>query len=204
MKTNIPAIVLAAGKSMRMGKPKLLLPLNGKPLIEHSLRTLSNGGANPIVLVVGALYNELAPIGHAYGAQTVRNTDPDGDMASSVLTGLRFIPTGTTGVLILPGDHPQILPQTVNALMLQHGQNPGHILIPQYAEKRGHPTLFPTALLKDLGKDRNLRDIINAHPGSIRTVHVEDPGILHDIDTPEDYAAIIESESGALGTFMRG
>ncbi len=188
---------------MRMGKPKLLLPLNGKPLIEHSLHTLSDGGANPIVLVVGALYNELAPIGDAYGAQTVRNTDSDGDMASSVLTGLRFIPPGTTGVLILPGDYPRISPQTVNALMLQHRQDPSHILIPQYGEKRGHPTLFPTALLKDLGKDRNLRDIINAHPNSIRIVHVNDPGILHDIDTPEDYAAIIESESGDPATFMR-
>lgn len=129
-----------------MGRPKQLLPLNGIPLIEHSLKTLAaSGGRNRAV--AGALLDELVPIGSKYQAKIVRNPDSAGDMASSVLSGLRAAGDGATGILIHPADYPCVQPETVAVLIYQHEQNPHEILIPVYQNRRGHPALFPRILL---------------------------------------------------------
>ena len=174
-----------------MGKPKQLLPLHGLPIIEHSLKTLSAGGACPLVLVVGAMHDDLAPIGKRYGAHIVRNPAPDGDMASSVLAGLNATDHNITGVLIHPGDYPLVQPKTIEVLIDRHNQAQSDILIPVYNERRGHPALFPRALLDNLGNGTTLRDIINAHPDTVRLIAVDDSGILQDVDTPEDYATLL-------------
>jgi len=189
----IPAIVLAAGKSTRMGRPKPLLPLDGLPLIAHSLNTLSAGGAGPMVLVTADLHDALVPIAAAHQAHLVRNPQADGDMASSVLSGLRALTTlaaNADGVLIQPGDYPRVLPATVATLIRLHASHRDDILIPICQHLRGHPTLFPRVLLAELGHGKTLRDIIGAHPDAVRLVPVDDPGVLQDVDSPEDYAAL--------------
>lgn len=173
-----------------MGRPKQLLPLDGRPLIEHALRTLAASGVDEIVLVAGSLYNELAPLCRRYRARIVRNADLQGDMAGSVRLGLSAARIDTSGILIFPADYPKITAETIDRLIAEHGQTPKDILVPTCGGRRGHPVIFPRYLLKGIGSSITLRDVMRLHAAHVRHVPVDDAGILLDIDTPEEYAAI--------------
>lgn len=174
-----------------MGRPKQLLPFRGHTLIEHCLRTAAAARVEAIVLVTGTLHESLAMIAAPYGARTVRNAEPEGDMASSIRAGRAALPHDTTGVIIHPGDYPLVHPDTVSALIAQHRQNPHAIVRPTSANRHGHPVLFPRALLDTLEEGQTLRDLIIAHPDALCSIAVQDAGILQDIDTPADYAALL-------------
>ena len=115
-------------------------------------------------------------------------------MASSVIAGIGFVATNTTGIIIFPGDYPRVLPTTIKALIHQHTLTPDAILIPFHQDRRGHPTLFPRKMLEALKNGGTLRDIIATHHNVVCMVPVDDPGIHQDVDTPQDYALLIADQ----------
>lgn len=173
-----------------MGRPKQLLPLDGVPLVEHSLRTLAASRVDEIILVAGSLFDELCPFSWRYRSRIVCNPDPAGDMAGSVRIGIIAARVDTSGFLIYPADYPKIRVETINLLLAEHAQLPRDILVPMYGYRRGHPTIFPRFLLKGLCCGLTLRDVLRLHQECVRQVPVNDAGILLDIDTPEEYEAI--------------
>lgn len=173
-----------------MGRPKQLLPLDGRPLIEHALRALAASRVDEIVVVAGSLYNVFAPLCRKYRARIVRNPDPASDMMKSVCIGLSAARIDTSGILIFPADYPRITIETINYLLAEHDKSPRDILVPTSRGRRGHPVVFPRFLLKGLGGRTTLRDVMRLHAAHVRHVPVDDAGILLDIDTPEEYAAI--------------
>jgi molybdenum cofactor cytidylyltransferase len=187
---GIAAILLAAGKSRRMGCCKQLLPLGGSTVIDRCLDTLFKGGADEVVVVISEAGQSVAEAVSAYPVRTVVNPDPEGDMASSVRTGRDAISSAASGVLICLCDYPLVSANTITGMITQHQLQPDQIIIPCFDGQRGHPLLFPGSLLDRLETGMILRDLIREHPQQIHYLETEDPGILMDMDTPEDYRRI--------------
>jgi len=186
---RVAAILLAAGKSRRMGSCKQLLPLGGVTVIGRCLDALVTGGAGEVVVVVSEAGNEVADAARAYPVRIVVNPESDGDMASSVRAGRDALPPDVGGVIVALCDYPLVSAATVTRLIEEHADSPG-IIIPCHGGRRGHPLLFPRAILNELTGGLILRDLVQRNPERIRCLDVDDPGVLIDMDTPEDYLRI--------------
>lgn len=190
MPPQVSAIVLAAGSSRRMGRSKQLLPLGPSSVIRHCLDSIVDSGLRDIVIVLGVDCAGMADAISGMPVRPVVNADPRSDMAGSVRLGLRQVAPASTGVLICLADHPLVSSETVTGLVNAHRSSPDSILIPLYQGRRGHPTLFPRKAIDDIFTAETLRDVIVSRAGSVRTVDVDDEGVVLDLDTPEDYERI--------------
>jgi molybdenum cofactor cytidylyltransferase len=190
VKGSVAAILLAAGKSRRMGSCKQLLPLGEKTVIARCLDTLLAGGVTGIVVVVAEAGNEVAAAVQDYPARIVVNPEGAGDMASSVRTGRAALATEASGVIVALCDYPLVLSATISRLLSTHRESPDDIIIPCHREEHGHPLLFPRTILEELADHLILRDLVRREPARIRCLAVDDPGVLLDMDTPDDYRRI--------------
>lgn len=187
---TVAAILLAAGKSRRMGSCKQLLPMGGHTVIGRCLDALVTGGVGEIVVVVAEEGNGVARAARDYPVTVVANPECDGDMASSVRAGRDALTGENGGVIVFLCDYPLISAATIARLAAAHGDAPDGIVIPCHQGRRGHPLLFSRAILAELTHDLILRDLVRRDPGRIRCLEVDDPGVLLDMDTPEDYSRI--------------
>ena len=191
MTGSVAAILLAAGKSRRMGSCKQLLSLGESTVIVRCVVALVTGGAGEIVVVVSEEGHEVAEAVRDYPVRIVVNPECEGDMASSVRAGRDALPAEASGVIVCLCDYPLVSAGTINSLIVEHGDSPGSIIIPCHQERRGHPLLFPRAVLNELVDDMILRDLVRRDPNRIRSLDVADPCVLLDMDTPEDYRRIL-------------
>ena len=175
-----------------MGTCKQLLQLEGKTVMARCLENLFAGGIEDVIVVISSSQDEVARVAEKYPVLLVRNTDPDGDMATSVRTGLGALPSSATSVLIALCDYPLVTAETISRCIAEQRRWPDDIIIPCHNGRRGHPPLFPRRMLDDLAKPLTLRDLLLAYPKQIQHLEVQDPGVLIDMDTPEDYRRINE------------
>lgn len=190
MPQRVSAILLAAGRSQRMGRSKPLLPLGDRPVICHCLDGLLDAEIDEVIVVTA---QNRAEIEFAVGALPVRlvdNPDPASDMAGSVRVGMQAVSAAATAVLVCPVDHPLVSAITLHALIEEHRLDPAAILIPFFKERRGHPTLFPRAVIEELHGAATLRDVVRRDPARVRLIEVADEGAVIDMDTPDDYARV--------------
>jgi len=175
-----------------MGRTKQLLPLGDKPVIRRCIDTLHEAGIKEIAVVIGACRNELT--GHLQGLPVTIavNDTPDSDMAESVRAGLRRLQHASPAVLVCLSDHPLVAVETIKSIVHKHHKFPGNIIVPAYGNRRGHPVLFPRSILDEIFSSMTLRDIVRRHPARVRLVPVQDEGVVLDMDTPEDYAALLK------------
>lgn len=191
MGPNVSAILLAAGSSRRMGRSKQLLPLDDKPVIRHCLDALIAADIRDIVVVVSAPENGVTAALKQLPVTVAVNNLPGSDMAESVRTGLRRLDNQPTGILVCLSDHPLVSAETIRTITRHHGETPDPIIIPCHGSKRGHPTLFPSRIIREILSGGTLRDIVGRHGGMIRLVDVKDEGVVLDMDTEEDYHVIV-------------
>jgi molybdenum cofactor cytidylyltransferase len=184
------AILLAAGKSRRMGSCKQLLPLGDRTVIDRCLDTLVTAGINEIVVVVSPEGRSVAEAARKHPVRIMVNPESGGDMASSVRAGRDALTTDARGVIVFPCDYPLVSAGTISSQIEEHGESPGSIIIPCHRGKSGHPLLFPRKILNELTNDLTLRDLVRHDPERIRCLDVDDRGVLFDMDTPEDYGRI--------------
>ena len=184
------AIVTAAGSAERFGGKKLLAPVNGEPLLDHTIRSLLDGGVTEVIVVVSAdARRELARDVNAMNDARVRpieNPDPSRGMFSSIQIGVAEA-TGDA-LLVLPGDMPFVRPETVRAVIAKYRERPA-IVSPRYNGKRGHPVVMPLSLRDEIAAtppSANLHDVIKRHPGEPVHVDVNDAGVVRDVDTRSD------------------
>ena len=186
----IAAIVLAAGMSRRMGKPKLLLKLNGETIIEHIVKELQQSDVDSIVVVLGHNPQQLMDLLSNYSVKIVLNKNYKEGMTSSFKTGLREVKDTADAALLVLGDQPFISHRLINKLIAAYKESQGtKIVSPIYQGKKGHPVLFDKSLFDEilaLPPDKYIRDVIHNHYTEIVTVPW-DKGIILDVDTPEDY-----------------
>lgn len=208
MQPSLLAIIPAAGLSRRMGQPKLLLPWRSSTVIAHLVGELRAAGLSQILVVIRTSDIALASTVESTGATVVRPPNDPPDMRSSVEFGLQaaFKTLATphaslseTGWLLIPADHPIVSRSTVDALRAAWQPGARQILIPTYSGKRGHPTLFSAdfaAEVRQIPPDCGLNWLVKQNSQSIREVPVTDPGVIIDLDTPEDYQALIDRADG--------
>ncbi len=188
---DIGAIVLAAGLSRRMGKPKMLLAWEGKTVLETVVGALLNGGISHLVVVTGAERDQIIALMQPYPVRLVFNPSfRDGEMLHSLQVGLAALDPDVEAVFIVLGDQPQVQPATIHSIIEEYRKNRAALIIPSYQMHRGHPWLVGRELwaeLLDLRAPRTLRDFIQNHETEIDYLNLETPTILADLDTPEDY-----------------
>ncbi len=173
-----------------MGSPKPLLPLGDRPAILRCLDALLEGGACNPVVVLGPGGDEIARLLADHPVTLTWNLSPETEMAGSVRAGLARLDPAATAVLVALADTPLVLPATIERMIATHLAQPENILLPTTGGRRGHPPLLPLPLLREIESVPTLRDVIRRDPGRVREIAVEDPGILADMDTPEDYEAL--------------
>lgn len=201
---NTPAIqaaviVLAAGDSTRMGRPKALLDWRGRPMIEHVLDVAKQGGCSQALVVLGR--DEPAIRQHAQlgGATVLVNTDPDQGQISSIKLGMLNLDFSTDCCLIWPVDCPLVQAADIRALIDAYAKwraSLMRIFMPVHQGKRGHPMLVDIGFRQpfiDLAPGLSARAVVEANATQVKEVPTDNPGVLVDVDTPEEYEAAVRA-----------
>jgi molybdenum cofactor cytidylyltransferase len=186
----IAAVVLAAGESSRMGRPKLLLPYRGVTVLECVLRAVLDSPVDRTVVVLGFGRERIGRLLEPLPVEAVMNPDPGRGMLSSILTGLAALPDDPGAVFIVPGDHPDLTPAVFKALLDARAASGKGLIVPTREGRGGHPLLMDLAYRHEAGRldpAAGLRALLLAHPDDVFRLPVEAGGILTDIDTPADY-----------------
>jgi CTP:molybdopterin cytidylyltransferase MocA len=190
MPQNIHGIVLAAGASKRMGKPKPLLETDGATFLERAIKLLRTAGCTYVVAVVNDSDDWIARVADTAGAAVVINDQPESEQIDSLRLAIANLPDGYDGVVVMPVDFPRVQQETVTTLLQEFARKPSAVLNPAHKGRAGHPVIFSRDVVTELlGPDLpdGARSVIESHTRDARTLEVNDPGVLIDIDTPSDY-----------------
>jgi len=203
MSGRIAALLLAAGRSRRMGAGRLkqLLPYGDRTAVRRCVDSIREGGVELIAAVV-APRGDLRAAFDGLSVRLVENADPESELRPSVHLGLGALDGDGDAVLICLADHPLVRAATIRALTAEHAAHPDAILAPACRGRRGHPVLFPREALDGITAGLTLREARDRWPGGLRQVDVDDEGVVIDVDTPEEYErakALAEREDGAHG-----
>jgi molybdenum cofactor cytidylyltransferase len=190
---RIAAIVLAAGRSTRMGSHKLLSSIEGRPLIRYAVEAATKGSARPVVVVTGNGANEVAEAVADLPVSLANNPDYAKGLSSSLKRGLSAVPDSCDGAIVLLGDMPGVTPALVDKLIAAFDPAEGRsICVATRAGKRGNPVLWARrffAEISSLDGDHGARHLMALNEEHVCEVEADDDGPLIDIDTPEALAA---------------
>jgi molybdenum cofactor cytidylyltransferase len=191
--SRVGAIILAAGKSMRMGEPKQLLRLGKRTVLEQTLENVRGSGVDEIVLVLGALSDTIQqqlPAAAFDEVRVVVNQNYGQGMASSLREGLSALSPNVDASLIVLADQPFTRPETLRRIVDQYIHSDAQIVIPSYRGFRGNPVMLDRSVFAEvmaLEGDIGCRAVFGSHLQGIVKVEVEDIGVLLDIDSKDDY-----------------
>jgi len=188
---QIAAIVLAAGQSRRMGRPKLTLPWGNRTVIEQVITILLESGIREIVVVSGGYRELLEEVLAPYPVSMIYNPNfKQSEMTESLKTGIQKLSETTQAFLVVLGDQPSIDAAVIRQVVARYQEEGPKLVIPSYNMRRGHPWLIDRSLWNDLlslNPEETMRDFLNRNQKGIQYEVVDNPEILMDIDTPEDY-----------------
>jgi len=194
------ALIPAAGKSRRMGRPKLSLPLGDRSVLEHVISALQEGGITDILVVLGPHVAHMSAVLHRAGARVLVPADETHTMRETVEQGLtwldnRFHPGPADSWFLIPADYPILEPAILRKLMRKRERNRRYsIFIPTYHGRRGHPALIGwkhVEAIRSLPPETGLNVYLRRQQKRTLEVPVDSPTILWDLDTPEDYERIL-------------
>jgi molybdenum cofactor cytidylyltransferase len=185
---DVVAVLTAAGRSSRMGRPKALLEWHGLPLITHQVRALM--GLREVIVVLGHEVHAIRPFVPASPKVRIfENPEYDQGRTSTLLAAFRAIDTNPAGILVAAVDQP-VIPAVLDRLLFEHHPC-SPIAVPAHAGKRGHPVLFRGDLLPELraiAEEREgLREVVERYKPQRQVVEVADPGIFLDLNHPMEY-----------------
>lgn len=187
---EIWAVVLAAGLSTRMGTQKLLLPFDGRPIIEKVIENARLSGIKNMVVVLGSDAGAVSSVLKHEPVQLVMNKNFGEGMHSSVITGVKAVPEDAKAVLVFLGDQPFIPPKATKAVIEAWKASGKGIVIPLFQGRRGHPPLYDLKYrheLENLDPEKGLRAIAGKFPEDVFEVETFCAEIVRDIDTKADY-----------------
>jgi CTP:molybdopterin cytidylyltransferase MocA len=190
---NPAAIILAAGESRRMGRPKAFLPFRGGTFLSNIAATLGQR-CSPVIAVFGFDAARSIQTALPLRLRAVENPDYPLGMLTSLQAGLRVVPNEADAVFFTLVDHPAISLSTVDALM----RSDAPIAIPRFENTRGHPVLIRRAIFEEFLEEppaSKVRDVIDRHAAEIAYIEVGDPGISDDVDDPALYEKLLAREA---------
>lgn len=184
-------LVLGAGASRRLGRPKQLLPYGGRPLLEHTVATARDCGFDQLVVPIGAAAADVAEHVDLSGARVVVNDDFAAGCSSSIAAALGAVDPRCELLVLMLGDQPGVTPATVAALLAGRGDAP--LAVCRYEDGRGHPIAFDRstfAALANLHGDKGIWRLLDERAQDVVEVSICGTVPL-DVDTPEDYQAVL-------------
>lgn len=197
---SFAGVVPAAGASLRMGRPKARLELDGQSFLRRVVRALADGGCDPVLVVTAEGDDEVATEAQRAGAEVLVNPDPGEGPITSLRIALETIDDSVDGIAYLPVDHPLVQAKTVSMLLEAARISGANLTLPMRGRKRGHPAIFSRSLFDELLNpelEGGARVVVHRHLDSAHLVQSSDPGVVADIDTPEAYRAALAAEPDA-------
>jgi molybdenum cofactor cytidylyltransferase len=185
----IAGVVLAAGLSLRMGRPKLLLDWGGRPVIRRAVEQVKAGGVDEVVVVLGREGQAIREALAGLPVRFVENLDPEAGQASSIVCGVSALGSGVQAALIALGDQPALPPDVIPRLLQTFREAGKAIVAPLYRGVQGNPVLFAAAVfpeLRALTGDRGARSVVEKDPPRVALVPFDLP-MPADLDTLEEY-----------------
>ncbi len=200
---RIAAVVLAAGRSTRMGpRNKLLEDLGGVPMVRHAVLTALASRARPVLVVTGHQQAEVAAALSGLDVQLTHNPHYAEGLSTSLAAGIAALPPNLDGALIALGDMPGVRPEHLDRLIASFAPKEGRaICIAMHEGKRGNPVLFAAAFFPELtaiAGDTGARHIIGQHQELIAEIEIGSPAVLMDVDTPEALAKLRSDQPGTI------
>ncbi|WGF88652.1 NTP transferase domain-containing protein [Marinivivus vitaminiproducens] len=194
---RIAALVLAAGRSSRMGADnKLLMPVDGKPMVAHAVDAALASRADMVLVVTGHQAEAVEAALAGREARFVRSPDYADGLSRSLIAGLEALPDDADGVLVCLGDMPRIAAEAIDRLIEAFAPDQGRaIVLPSVGGRRGNPVLWDRRFIdemKGLVGDEGARALLARHADQVHTVAMEDDAALLDVDTPEAMAALLQ------------
>lgn len=193
--SNVVGLVLAAGKSSRMGSPKMDLPWGNTTILGAVISAMSSGGLNRVNVVVNPQRLPIVP-GNIpdINIQWIKNLEAEvEEMLVSIQTGLRSLPDFCQYAMICPGDQPTIASSTVRMLLETVTRQTPRLVFPSYHMRRGHPWMVHRNLWQEilhLNKSDNVRTVLQTYEKEIFYVNI-DSAPPSDVDTPEEYLRLL-------------
>lgn len=191
----LTAIIVAAGYSFRMKQFKPLLSLGKSTVLERAVESFLKGGIEDIRVVVGHRANELYPILERLGVRAIINPNFAEGMFSSVQAGVHSLSPDVRGFFLLPVDNPMVNPDTVKKLQNAFFSTEYGIIYPAYQGMRGHPPIISSRFISKVTVwegTGGMRTLLQQYEQDALEIEVEDPGVLLDMDTPEDYQEMLK------------
>jgi CTP:molybdopterin cytidylyltransferase MocA len=186
---QVAAILLAAGRSSRMGAFKPLLSFGKTTVIRSCIDNLKRGGIGDIVVVLGHRAAEIKEHLADLHLTFALNRNPDSEMSASIVSGVEKLPPETKATLIALTDHPAV-PAEVIATLLATWEAGAKLIIPEYDGRGGHPVLIDLEFRKELqtiDPSRGLKSLFDGHRNEVHRLPVNSPYIARDMDTWDDY-----------------
>jgi molybdenum cofactor cytidylyltransferase len=198
----IYGVLLAAGLSSRMGRPKQLLDWRGRPLVRHVAEAALASRLAGLVVVLGAEAEaaRAALVGLAGAVETAECADYHTGQAASLRCGLGALPAAATAAMVLLVDQPLVGPELINRLVAAFEEAPEVLaVVPRHQGRRGNPVLIAAGLFAELltlQGDVGARVLLERHAAQVRWLDVDDPAVLIDADTPEAFARLQDEQRG--------
>jgi molybdenum cofactor cytidylyltransferase len=194
-KVRVAALILAAGRSTRMGATnKLLAEVDGIPMVLRAVNAALASRATSVTVVLGHQAERLVPLLEGRPLRIVHNPDPDQGLSSSLRAGLSALPDEADAVLVQLADMPRIRATHLDRLIEAFDPAAPRIVVPEYLGQRGNPVLWPRAFIEQMSAihgDRGARELLERHAGDLRRVVFDDDAVRFDVDTPEALATCI-------------
>jgi molybdenum cofactor cytidylyltransferase len=188
---KVAGLILAAGKSERMGRPKALLPFMGRCFLTHVLTEASQSSLADVKIVLGHHAEAILEALPELRPKVLINPEYESEQLSSLQCGLKHLSLiKLDGVMVFLIDHPMIHRGLINQLIEAFTKKDSPIVIPSFEHRRGHPMIFGAELFNELlaaPLDQGAVSVVRKHPHDILHLDVDEPGVLVDIDTPEAY-----------------
>jgi len=195
----VVGIVLSAGESSRMGRPKALLPIEGQTFLERIVAALKKTQVGKIIVVLGHdAENMTREIKHL-PVEVLINSDYQLGQLSSLQTAVRHLQSDEhcDGMLVHLVDHPYIDGKLVDLMIQRFYESTKLIVVPRYQGKRGHPVIFSRSLfgeLLDAPIEQGAKAVVNAHAKETLEIAAGDEGVTIDIDTPDEYRHYVKAQ----------
>ena len=185
----LAAVILSAGASSRMGRPKALLPYREGTFLEHLIEVTRDPRIGVTRVVLGAGADGIRTAAKLDSSIVAFNPDWEKGQLSSIRAGLRNLAeTEIDGIVLCPVDHPLVSARLVSELVARFYESKKGIVLPTFNGRRGHPAIFSKALFGQLlaaPDDQGARAVVWAHPGEVLEVPTEEEGILLNINDPD-------------------
>ena len=191
----IVAVILSAGESSRMGRPKALLPIDGVRFVEKIVSALKSTDVGNIIVVLGHNAEEMRQKISDLPVTILINHDYKQGQLSSLQVAISHLESSSEGspvdgILVHLVDHPYISTTLVDLMIKRFYETKKLIVVPRFQGRRGHPVIFARALFSELlaaGPGQGAKPVVHAHRDDTLEIDTKDEGVLIDIDTPEEY-----------------